>query len=111
MTHSTILLQAPPVLRSPAFSITAIQNQDAMLGAMPMLSQLQNYAAATQLMAQAIALCPQLVEHLTGSLGRAQQDADSQSSGSETYQQDSGRPAKKARKVVHKEKVQSASDK
>ncbi len=30
-----------------------------MLGAMPVLSQLHNYVAASQLMAQAIALCPQ----------------------------------------------------
>ena len=69
-----------------------------MLSAMPVLSQLQNYAAASQLMARAIAHCPQLLDNLSGSLGRAQRDADSQSSGSETYQQDSGRPAKKARK-------------
>lgn len=78
-----------------------------MLGAMPVLSQLHNYVAASQLMAQAIALCPQLLENLTAILGRAHRDADSQSSGSETYQQDSGRPAKKARKLVQEEKVQS----
>eukprot|EP00891_Asterochloris_glomerata_P003065 jgi/Astpho2/3065/Aster-x0141 len=76
-----------------------------MLGAMPVLSQLHNYVAASQLMAQAIALCPQLLENLTAILGRAHRDADSQSSGSETYQQDSGRPAKKARKLVQEEKV------
>ena len=80
-----------------------------MLGAMPVLSQLQNYVAASQLVAQAIALCPQLLDNLTGSLGgRAQRDADSQSSGSETYQQDSGRLVKKARRAVQEEKVQSA---
>ena len=93
------------MLRS--FSTMATQNQDAMLGAIPVLSQLQNYAAASQLMAQAIALCPQLLDNLTGSLGRAQRDADSQSSGSETFQQDSGRPAKKTRRVVQEKKVQS----
>ena len=108
MTHAANSLQVPLVLRSPAFSTTATQNQDAMLGAMPVLSQLQKYVAASQLMAQAIALCPQLLDNLTGSVGRAQRDADSQSSGSETYQQDSGRLAKKARKHVREEKVQSA---